>query len=232
MYGFVLSDSRIYLAYFNTILYVVTGTILSLGMTAAGAYAASREAMVFRKLYIKLMIICMFFSGGMIPTYLVVRKLGILDTIWAIILPGAISMWLFMVALTFFRTLPPELEDAAKIDGMGDIGVFWYVAVPLSKAALATIGLFYAVGIWNDYMGPLLYLNRPNKFPLTVILRDMIIAGEDMGDRGRSMEKGGLVAVDSMKFATLMVSILPIMCLYPFLQKYFIKGALVGSLKG
>lgn len=233
MYKHVLSDPTIYTAYLNTILYVITGTALSLVITAAGAYAASRDGMMFRKLFLKLIIICTFFSGGMIPTFLVVMKVGILDTLWGVIVPGAVSTWLFLIMLSYFKSVPKELEDSGKMDGVSDIGIFWYIALPVSKAAMATIGLFYAVGIWNDFLGPVLYLNDARRFPLTVILRNMVvIATSDMADSARVDATGKALNPTSLKYATLVASALPIICVYPFLQKHFVKGVMIGSIKG
>jgi len=232
MYKYVLTDSRVYAAYLNTLIYVSVGTFISLTVTALGAYAISKEWMIFRSFFIKLMVICMFFTGGMIPTYLVIKGIGILNTRWAVILPETVSVWLFLIMMSMFRSIPKELEDASKIDGVSEVGAFWYVALPLSGAAMATIGLFYAVSYWNDFMRPLLYLNNPKLFPLTILLRDMILSGSDMANKGQASDDGGFVVVDSLKYATLMVSVIPIMCTYPFLQKYFVKGVMVGSLKG
>lgn len=232
-YEFVLfHDKRVLMSYKNTLIYVVLGTLVSLIVTAMGAYAASRRKMMFRKAYINLIIFFMFFNGGMIPTFLVVMKLGILNTVWSMVLPRAVSMYLLIVMMTFFSTIPKELDDSAKIDGLGDIGVFFHIALPLSKAALAVIGLFYAVGIWNDFMSPLLYLNREEKYPLTVLLRNLIIAETGMNDRVGMATLQKYMSEVGIKYTTLIVSVVPIMCVYPFLQKYFVKGVLLGSVKG
>ncbi|HHV95190.1 MAG TPA: carbohydrate ABC transporter permease [Clostridiaceae bacterium] len=173
----------------------------------------------------------MFFNGGMIPTYLVVQKLGLIDTIWSVVLSGTVSVWYLMLMRTFFLSMPKELEDSGKIDGLNDIGILWYIILPLSKASLSTIGLFYAVGMWNAFFTPFIYLNSPNLFPLQVILRQIVIANE--------MRASELVGADdtavlpeAIKFATIMVSTLPIIMVYPFIQKYFVKGVMVGSVKG
>lgn len=232
-YQFVLfHDHRILTAYRNTLVYVGLGTVVSLAVTAMGAYAASRRNMMFRKLYVNMIILFMFFNGGMIPTFLVVMKTGILNTVWAMVLPRAVSMYLLIVMMTFFSTIPKELEDSAKIDGLGDIGVFWHIALPISKAALAVIGLFYAVGIWNDFMSPLMYMSKEDQYPLTVLLRNMIIADTGMNERVGSTTMDKYMSEVALKYTTLIVSIVPIMCVYPFLQKYFVKGVLLGSLKG
>lgn len=232
MYKYVINDPRISTAYLNTLLYVVTGTAVSMAITSTGSYAASRDAMMFRGVFIKLIIICMFFSGGMVPSFLVVMRLGIIDTVWGVILPGAVNMWFFVIMMTLFKSIPKELEDSAKIDGIGDIGVFWYIALPLSKATVAAVGLFYAIGIWNDFTTPMLYLNSQSRYPLTLLLRNMIIANTGLSNQEIVDAGSSIINENSLKYATLMVSVLPIMCVYPFLQKYFVSGIMVGSIKG
>jgi putative aldouronate transport system permease protein len=231
MYIYVLKDKRILLGYLNTFIYISGGVALSLFVTSAGAYAASREAMMFRRTFIKLVIFCLFFYGGMIPTFLTVRAVGIYNTRWAVVLPDLVSMWLFIIMLSFFKNIPGELEDSAKIEGLSDIGIFWYIALPLSKASLATIGLYYGVKIWNDFLNPILFLNSDKKYPLTVLLYNLVIAGSGMMREYQGSERD-ILPQNSLKYAVLIVSALPIMCVYPFLQKYFIKGAMLGSLKG
>ena len=231
-YLYVLSDERIYTAYMNTLIYVVFGTALSLALTSLGAYALCQNEIPFRRFFRIMMIICLFFDGGMIPAFLVVKWLGLINTRWAVILPRAIIVWYFFVMMSLFSSIPKELIDSARMDGIKDFGAFWYIALPLSKAALATIGLFYGVRIWNEFRGPLLYLNDHELYPLTIILRDMVVTGIDMVQSGPSVEEGTFVTPQSLKFATLIVSVVPIMCVYPFLQKYFVKGAMIGALKG
>jgi putative aldouronate transport system permease protein len=235
--GFTLSGYRevlrtpdIFTSYINTVLYVVAGTTLSLALTSAGAYALSKRALPFRKVFSSMVLICMFFSGGMIPTYLVVRSLGLVDTRFAMILPEAVSMWNLIIMVALFSGVPKEIEDAATIDGAGSFRTFWHIVLPLSKAALATVGLFYAVNIWNDFFNAMIYLNTPRLFPLTIILRNIIILG--LLNQFTRWGDESTVMLDSLKYAILIVTILPIMCIYPFLQKYFVRGILVGSLKG
>jgi putative aldouronate transport system permease protein len=231
MYKYVLKDRRILLGYLNTFIYIIGGVTSSLLVTAAGAYAASRQAMIFRKTFIKLVIFCLFFYGGMIPTFLTVRAVGIYNTRWAVVLPDLVSMWLFIIMLSFFRSLPVELEDSAKMEGLADIGIFWYIALPLSKASLATIGLYYGVKIWNEFLNPILFLNNDKKYPLTVLLYNLVIAGSGMMRDYQSSERD-ILPQNALKYTVLIVSALPIMCVYPFLQRYFIKGTMLGSLKG
>lgn len=228
-YKYVMADGRIFTGYKNTFIYVTLGTAVSLLLTALGAYALSKKQMVFRKPLMLMIVFTMFFGGGMIPTFLVVRELGLINTIWAMVLPGAISTWNLLIMRTFFAGIPSELEESGKIDGLSEIGIFFRIVLPLSKAVLATIGLYYAVGIWNNFMGPLLYLRNQELFPLQVILRNIVLSGQLSGSDGPTEIA---VVEDAIKFATIMVSTLPILVIYPFIQKYFVKGALIGSVKG
>jgi putative aldouronate transport system permease protein len=230
-YKNVLSNPQILISYRNTIVYVVLHTLLSLIVTVGGAYALSKKHMLFHRFFLLMIVITMFFNGGMIPTYLVVQKLGLIDTIWSVVLSGCVSVWYLMLMRTFFLGMPKELEESGKLDGLQDIGTLWYIILPLSKASLSTIGLFYAVGTWNAFFTPFLYLNSPNLFPLQVILRQIVIANE--------MKASELVGADdsavlpeAVKFATIMVSTLPIIMVYPYIQKYFVKGVMIGSVKG
>lgn len=232
MYRIVLNDSRIWSGYRNTVLYTVAGTALALALTSMAAYALSKRNMLFHKPITVMIVITMFFSGGMIPTFLVVKAVGFVDTIWAMIIPGAISAWYLIMMRTFFAGLPQELEEAGKMDGLNDIGLFLRIALPLSKAVLATIGLFYAVGIWNNFYSALLYLRNPDLVPLQVILRNLVLAGQTNLDGSFTLGKDQQIVEEALKYATILVGTLPILVAYPFLQKYFIKGVTVGSLKG
>ncbi|GIP40105.1 sugar ABC transporter permease [Paenibacillus sp. J31TS4] len=230
-YRYVFEDGRVMKGYRNTILYVVLGTSTSLILTALGAYALSKKTMVFQKQIMLMIVFTMFFGGGMIPTFLVVKSLGLVNTIWAMVLPGAIGTWNLLIMRTFFSGLPSELEESGKIDGLSEIGIFFRIVLPLSKPVLATIGLYYAVGIWNNFMGPLLYLRSQSLFPLQVFLRNIVLSGELMNGEASASSDLQIVG-DALKFATILVSTLPILCVYPFIQKYFVKGALIGSVKG
>ncbi|RKN76062.1 carbohydrate ABC transporter permease [Paenibacillus ginsengarvi] len=232
MYKIVLTDPRIWSGYRNTVLYTLTGTAVSLLLTAMAAYALSKPRMMLHKPITVLIVITMFFSGGMIPTFLVVKSYGLVDTFWSMIIPGAISAWYLIMMRTFFAGLPQELEEAGKMDGLNDIGIFIRIALPLSKAVLATIGLFYAVGIWNNFYSALIYLRNPDLVPLQVILRNIVLAGQTNMDGTFTLGKDQKIVEESLKYATILVGTLPILVTYPFLQKYFIKGVTVGSLKG
>ncbi len=230
MYEIVLKDPRIGTAYINTIIYVSAGTVLSLLFTSTGGYALSRKDMLYHKQFTLLIVFTMFFNGGMIPTFLVVKELGMIDTIGGMVLPTVISTWNLILMRTFFMGIPKELEEAGRMDGLNDIGIFIRIILPLSKASMATIGLFYAVAIWNNFTNALLYLRDPALFPLQVVLRNIVLMGQVNSGEVASVDN--LVVGESLKFATIIVSTLPILLLYPFLQKYFVKGVMIGSVKG
>lgn len=232
MYELVLGDPKIWTAFRNTILYTALGTAISLAVTSMGAYALSRNQMAFRKSLTMLIVFTMFFGGGMIPTYLVVRSLGLVDTIWGMALPGAVSTWNLILMRTFFAGIPKELEESGRLDGLNDIGIFFRIMVPLSKASFATIALFYAVSMWNNFQLPLLYLRSPDLFPLQVLLRNLILAGTASSGDVTRIGGDNLIVEESLKYATIMVSTLPILVVYPFVQKYFVKGAMIGAVKG
>ncbi len=224
----VLNDPRIATGYKNTIIYATLGTALSLILTAMGAYALSKKHLIFRKGFMLMIIFTILFSGGMIPTFLVVRNLGLMDSVWAMILPQAIITWNLIIMRTFFSaTIPDELEEAAKMDGLNDIGIFFRIVLPLSKPVLATMGLFYAVHIWNNFMLPLLYLRDDALYPLQIILRNMVLV-EQMAE---VVQTDAVLLQESIQYSTILVSTLPILLLYPFLQKYFVKGVMIGGLK-
>lgn len=232
MYELVLGDPKIWTAFRNTIVYTALGTAISLALTSMGAYALSRTQMAFRKSLTMLIVFTMFFGGGMIPTYLVVRSLGLVDTIWGMVLPGAVSTWNLILMRTFFSGIPKELEESGRLDGLNDIGIFLRIMVPLSTASFATIALFYAVGLWNNFQLPLLYLRTPDTFPLQVLLRNLILAGTASSGDVTRIGGDNLIVEESLKYATIMVSTLPILVVYPFVQKYFVKGAMIGAIKG
>lgn len=230
-YSRVLGDMYIMLAYKNTIIYTAAGTFVNLFMTAMTAYVLAKRKMIFRKELTFLITFTMLFNGGMIPSYLLVQKLNMINTIWAVIIPGAISTWNLLVMRQFFIAIPDSLEESAVIDGCNDFDVFIRIVLPLSQAALATIGLFYAVAHWNSFFGPLLYLNDRKKFPLQIVLRSMVIEG-NLQTQATTPTDSDMNVVQTLKYTVIMVATLPILCVYPFIQKYFVKGVLVGSIKG
>jgi len=231
-YDVVLNDPRILTSYRNTFIYVIVGTAISLIVTSLGAYALAKKNMLFHRGFTLMIIFTMFFNGGMIPTFLMVKELGVMDTIWGMVLPGAVSTWNLLVMRTFFTSIPLELEESGKIDGLTDFGVFLRIVLPTSQAVFATIGLFYAVGLWNNFLLPLLYLRDPDLFPLQVILRNIVLAGQTNQADATAIGADNMIVEESLKYATIMVSTVPILLVYPFLQKYFVKGVMIGAVKG
>jgi putative aldouronate transport system permease protein len=227
VYKLVLNDPRILQSYINTILYVIVGTSIALIITSMGAYALSKKEMVFSKSFTFMIIFTMFFSGGLIPTFLVLKSYGIMDSIWAMTLPGAVSTWNLLVMRTFYANIPTEVEESGRMDGLTDLGIFFRIVMPLSKAAFATIGMFYAVALWNNFMLPLLYLRDADLFPLQIILRNIVLAGQ-VTSLGGDVE----IVDESLKYTVILVSTVPILLVYPFLQKYFVQGAMIGAVKG
>ncbi|MFD0715491.1 carbohydrate ABC transporter permease [Paenibacillus sp. GCM10027626] len=230
MYQKVFEDSRIWIGYKNTILYTCLGTFFSLMITAMGGYALSRKGLWLGRFFMYMIVFTMLFSGGMIPTFLVVKQLGLMDTIWAMVVPGLVSVWNLIIMRTFFQGLPGEIIESGKIDGLNDIGIFVRLVLPLSKAVLATIALFYAVGIWNNFFTAFLYLREASMFPLQVALRNLVLGGQ-MNESFAGSD-ADVVVLESLKFAAIIVSTLPILLTYPFIQKYFVKGVMIGSVKG
>ncbi|MDF2936335.1 MAG: binding-protein-dependent transport system inner rane component [Paenibacillaceae bacterium] len=228
-YQMVLQDSKVYTGYLNTLFYVVVGTLLNLLMTSLAAYALSRVDLYGRKFMVQLITFTMFFGGGMIPTFLLMQNLGLIDSRLAIILPGAISTFNFMIMKTNFESIPNELVESAKLDGANDFTVLFRIILPVSKAILAVMTLYYAVDHWNDYMKPLLYLRSQSLYPIQIVLRDILLSNSTEALGGGS--DTGFAIGENIKYATIIVSTLPIMLVYPFIQKYFVQGALVGAVK-
>ncbi|WP_217594534.1 carbohydrate ABC transporter permease [Cohnella sp. GbtcB17] len=231
-YTAVFDNPEIGRAYVNTVIYTAIGTAISLIVSAAGAYSLSKRDMLFRNGFMVMVVITLFFSGGMIPTFLVVKSYHLIDTIWAMVLPGAVSTWNLIVMRTFFTGMPQEVEESGKIDGLTDIGIFFRLVLPLSKAILATIGLFYGVAIWNNFFSALLYLRDADLFPLQVIVRNMVLQGSGGANGAGNIGGDSMIVDEALKYATIIVTTVPILLVYPFLQKYFAKGALIGSVKG
>ncbi len=225
----MLGDGKFVKAYGVTIFITVVGTFLSLSTTAMAAYSLSRRKLVGHGLYSTMILITMFFGGGLIPGYMLISDLGLIDTIWSLIIPGMISTWNLIIMRSFFIAYPQEIVESGYLDGLTDAGVFFRLVLPTSKAALATIGLYYAVSFWNSYMGARMYIRNPDLYPAQMLLQDMIsnYATDAIIDR----EETEMVAA-SVRNCAIMIVITPIMCVYPFIQKYFVKGVMVGSIKG
>ena len=229
-YKKVLEDSRIWIGYRNTIFYVVTGTSISLFFTLGVSYSLSRKDFKLRNPIMILFIFTMFFNGGLIPTYLWIKKLGLYDTVWVMLIPFSINVFNVVVARTFFtNTIPDELLDASKIDGANDFYFFFRIVLPLSKPIIAVITLYYAVAMWNGYFNALIYLRSDNLYTLQLILRSILILNQVAVD-SQSIEM--LNTIDLIKYAVIVVSTVPIICVYPFLQKYIAKGVMIGAVKG
>jgi putative aldouronate transport system permease protein len=235
-YEEVFKYRNIWSGYRNTILYTVCGTLLNLILTICGAYALSRKQFYGRKVFTFFIAVTMFLSGGLIPTYLVMRGYKLLNTFWVMILPGAISTWNLIIMRTFFQNIPSELEEAAIIDGCNDLGVLWRIVIPLSTASIMTIGMFYAVGHWNAWFNAFIYLKDYDRYPLQLWLR-MIVLQNQLNEI-INMQSGAVdvgvenLISDTIKYAVIIVAATPILCVYPFIQKYFVKGVMVGSIKG
>ena len=226
-YESVFTYPNLWQSYGNTIFYMTAGTAINMVMTVFGAYALSRRQLLVRTFFTFFIVFTMWVNAGMIPTFLVVRDLGMYDSIWAILLPGAISTYNLVVMRTFFTSIPVSLEEAAKIDGCNDMQALLKIILPLSIPSLVTIGLFYMVAHWNSFMPALIYLRSKERFPLQLILREIIMqnAMQDM------LYSNDNVISESIKYATIIVATLPILCVYPFIQKYFVKGVMIGAVK-
>ncbi len=238
-YVTIFAHRRIMTGYLNSTFYAVAGTLLSVALTMLGAYPLSRNDFMFRKPIMFLFTFTMFFSGGLIPSYLLISNLGLMDTRAVMILPGALSVYNVIIARTFIKTnIPGELLDAASIDGCGDYRFFFSIVLPLSKAVIAVVALFSAVGIWNSYFPALLYLSRQELYPLQIILREILILNKidaEMMSKGR-INVQDLAAKQAifelLKYSLIVVASLPVLIIYPFVQRFFIKGVMIGSLKG
>lgn len=233
-YEQLASYSQLWTGYKNTILYVIFGTIFTLVVNIPAAYALSRRKLYGRKALTIFYLIPMFFTGGLIPTYLAVQQFHLLDTFWVMVLPFSVVTYYIIVGRTFFaNSIPEELWEAAQLDGCGYMGFFFRIVLPLSKAVIAVIALWAAVGQWNSYFNALIYLRNPELQPLQIILRNILISNQTIS----SMTTGAAAAeakqmADLIKYAVIVVSSAPIMCLYPFVQKHFNQGVMLGSLKG
>lgn len=230
-YRRVMNYPMIGRAYVNTVFYTVAGTAINMIMTILGAYPLSKKRLLGRGMFTAFITFTMLFGGGLIPTYLVIKNLGLLDTIWVMMIPGAISTWNLIVMRTFFQQIPGELEESALIDGCNDFQTLFMIILPLSIPSLATIALFYAVGHWNGFFTALIYLRTQELYPLQIILRQIVIENQ-MDDLINQMMAGRDIVSESIKYATIVVATVPILLVYPFIQKYFVKGVMIGALKG
>ncbi|WP_430112692.1 carbohydrate ABC transporter permease [Paenibacillus sp. B1-33] len=234
-YAKIFQNKDILLGYSNTVLYTVIGTALNVVMTICAAYPLSRRDLAGRGLVTGLIVFTMFFGGGLIPTYLLIKNLNMLDTLWVMIIPNAVSVWNIIIMRTFFQqSIPGELQESAMIDGCTHIQTLLRIVLPLSMPIIAVMVLFYAVGHWNSYFNALIYLATKEKFPLQLILREILIQS-DSGEFVKLTSESAVrmkMSVEGLKYAVLVVANLPMLMLYPFLQRYFVKGIMIGALKG
>ena len=230
-YRAVLEAPYVLISYRNTIWYTVVGTIVNVALSAFCAYPLAMRFFYGRRFFTAFIVATMFFKGGLIPTYLVVRSLGLLDTMWSLVLPTAIVTYYMIIMRTFFQNIPEELHDSAYLDGANDIQIFFRIALPISTPIIATMTLFYAVQHWNSFFPALIYLSDRAKYPIQLVLRSMVIEG-DVSNMQVEFQDDERIVDTTVKYAIIMVSTVPILLLYPFLQRFFVKGIMIGSLKG
>jgi len=234
-YARIFNDSSIWIGYANSILYATLGTLIGVAVTVCAAYPLARKNLAGKSFIMWFLLITMFFSGGLIPTYLLIKDLHLLNTMWALILPGAGGVFNVIIVRTFFQSsIPDEMWEAASIDGCSNTRFFWSIVLPLSKSILAVMVLYHVVGFWNGFFDALIYLSDDHKYPLQLVLRNILIQNQ--------VNSGMMIDVESyaakmrvtelIKYGVIMVSSLPLLMLYPFLQKYFVKGVMIGSIKG
>lgn len=234
-FRYVFASGMLWRTYLNTIIITIVGTGLSVTLTSLMAYPLSKDFLKGRGFVTIMMIFTMLFSGGMIPTFLLIKNIGLYNSIWALILPSLLSPYNVILTMSFFRAMPHSLEEAAYIDGAGEGMTLIKIILPLSKPILSTISLFVAVTYWNSYFSGILYIKDRVKWPLQLFLREILLAADNLAlSTGGNMAEMGnnSVPITSVRYATVIVVMLPILCVYPFLQKYFAKGVMLGSIKG
>jgi len=235
-YQFIFASDSLLKSMGVTVFITLVGTAYSMVFTTALAYGMSRTELPGRKFFITIILIPMFFGGGLIPGYLNIKALGLMNTVWVMIIPSMIGIWNYMVIRSFFMQLPAEVEESAKIDGANDVRILFSIILPLSLPVLATFSLFYGVGYWNTWYNAMLYCTNQDLHPLQLVLRRMIVMNElptYMSNQFNMMVGGDTkIFEDGVRYATVIVATVPILCVYPFLQKYFAKGVLIGAVKG
>ena len=231
-YKVIMNDVYFFKALGTTVLVTLLGTTLNMVFSIIAAYVLSRKRLIGRKFFLSAILFTMLFSGGLIPTYLVICDLHLVNTIWSMILPTMISTYYLIIMKNYFASLPPSLEEAARIDGANEFVVLTKIYIPISKPFMATFALFYAVERWNGWWEAFLYISDKNIKPLQIYLRDILVSfNTQLGSQAQSMLTGNKVFVQSVQMAAIVITMLPILCLYPFLQKYFVKGVMIGSVK-
>ena len=231
-YRTMLQNPNIGIGYANTLFYVVVGTAMSIFFSCLGAYTLSRPKLMFKKLFTLLVVFTMYFSGGMIPKFLVVKGIGLYNTRMAVILPGVISTWNMIVMRTSFRAIPPSLEESARLDGAGDFTILFRIILPCAKATIAVMVLYYAVAQWNGWFDAMIYLQDRKKFPLQLFMREILLININNANNAAGNDASDVLYLDTLvKYAMIIISTVPILCVYPFVQKYFMKGVMMGSVK-
>lgn len=230
-YQDIAKESLFWRNYANTVWYTFIGTLISLALTTLLAYSVSKKDLVGGNIVLKLVVFTMFFNGGLIPTYMLIKGIHLTDTIWALLLPTAIMPYHVLLMKTFFQNLPIDLEEASRLDGLSQFGYFVRIALPLSKPIMATMTLFIAVIYWNDWFNALIYLNDGKKYPVTLYLRNVMM-GAAMASQTGEVDSSTKSVPQSIQAASMILVILPVLCIYPFVQKYFVKGVMIGAIKG
>ncbi|MFF8673039.1 carbohydrate ABC transporter permease [Streptomyces sp. NPDC015242] len=230
-YRIVFQDAMFWRNYGNTVLYTVVATTVAMVLTTCYAYVLSKKRLKGRGLLVGVAVFTMFFTGGLIPNYILVTSLGLKNSVWAIALPNAISVFNLLVMKAFFENLPTELEEAAQIDGLSTYGILLRIVLPLSKAVVATMVLFYSVSFWNSWFSAFLYMDRTELMPVTVYLRNLIQGATGGGNAGAGTEQLSQVGAN-IQSVTIVLTALPILCVYPFVQRYFVSGVMLGAVKG
>lgn len=230
-YLLVGRNPNIVTSYMNTLIYVVIGTSLGSFLTLIAGYVLSRKNFRYRSLLMKMIVFAMLFRAGLIPEYLVIKNLGLIDSRWAVILPSLLSVFNITIMRTAIAQLPPSMEESARIDGAGDLRILFKIVAPLVKATLAVIVLFYAVSRWNEWFNAMIYLKNRSLFPLQLILREILIINQNSVTAGADLSSGLDNYKELVRYATIIVATLPILCIYPFVQKYFVSGVMLGAVK-
>lgn len=231
-YQIIIKHAMLWKSYGNTLIYVSAATVLGLTLTMLGAFVLSRKYLPGKNAMMMMVTITMFFSGGLIPSYLINVELGLVNNRWAMIIPGAISTYNMIMMLTYFRGIPDSLEESARIDGANELVILTRIVIPLSLPVIAVISLYIIVAHWNSYMHATIYLRERDLFPLQVILREILISGSSNLDQMTSGYDDFAAYSEAVKYATIIVSTLPVLAIYPFLQRFFVKGVMLGAIKG
>ena len=231
-YKLVMKDPMFWINYRNTLVYTVVATAIALVMTTCYAYVLSKKHLKGRAFLVGIAVFTMFFNGGLIPNYVLISGLGLKNTLWAIVLPNAISVFNLLVMKAFFESLPTELEEAAQVDGLSTYGILLRIVIPLSKAVIATMVLFYAVSFWNSWFSAFLYMDRLDLFPVTVYLRNLIAGATGAGSVSMLGDPDSVQAAVTVQSVTIVLTTVPILLVYPFVQRYFVTGVMIGAVKG